>query len=115
MISLTVFGTFIVGAVLWVQLLSEPDTDPCAPDRYPGRCYRVNRSVCESIWSKANVDCKKKIQELKLSPTRLTGPIQFKCQLTVLDRLISYTRQNNTECNQLHKELDQWQRTNPDF
>jgi hypothetical protein len=109
------FAMFFLCLIVWVQLLKEPDIAPCAPDRYPGRCYRVDRKVCESLWDKSNDECKKKIQELNLSTTRLIGPILFKCQVSVLDRLISYTRQNNTDCNQLHRDLESWKRSNPDF
>lgn len=114
-IVLLSLGALILIFLGWKQLANEEDTSPCSPTRYPARCYRVSREVCETTWAKSEPECKEKIRQLNLAPTRLLSPIEFKCQVLSLDRLVNYMRIHNEDCDKLHKELEAWKLTNPDF
>lgn len=110
---------FLVAALLtgtaMYYAMNEVVNTPCSPSQYPGRCYRIPQDVCQSQWDRSVPVCLQQIQKLQLSPTRLIGPIQFKCQLTHLDRLFNTARITSDGCNELHIKLDQWKITNPDF
>jgi len=112
------FIASILGLIVLIgitQLVDDEDKHPCAPKQYPGRCYRVTREICLSTWNKYQDECSQKVSELNLSPSRITGPIVFNCQLAKFDRLFSYLRTTNPDCNEQQEELELWKKTNPDF
>ncbi len=109
------FATFTLAGIAYYYAMNEVETSPCSPTQYPGRCYRIPENICQSQWDRSAQICEEQIKNLQLSPTRLIGPIRFKCQVAHLDRMFSSTRTASNGCNELHTKLDQWKITNPDF
>lgn len=112
------FILFIVGILVMIGLLqfvNDTDQHPCAPGQFPARCYRIERDICETTWTKVKADCDLKIKELNLPLTRLTGPIEFNCQAVKLDHAFSFLRITNDDCDEQHEKLEKWKKTNPDF
>jgi len=108
----------ILGIIIligFLQFTQDPDKHPCAPQQYPGRCYRITRDVCETSWNKFAEECTAKVKGLSLSPTRLLGPIEFNCQTSKLDRAFEYLRVTNSDCDEQQEKLEKWRKTNPDF
>ncbi len=104
----------LIGYFIYV-VVTDSESTPCSPDRYPARCYNISQSQCEMIWRSAEVSCLQKVQRLSLPPTRLVGPIVFRCQEASLDSAFSSLRLTNSECNGLNKELREWKKRNTDF
>jgi hypothetical protein len=113
--------TFLAGAITIIlivgffQLNITQDIHPCAANRYPGKCYRLDRSVCEAAWKKYELECTDIIKNLSLAPSRLTGPILDSCQKLRFSRSFAYTKIANVDCDTRASEIEKWQRSNPQF
>ena len=66
---------------------------PCGEQSPQGRCYSLNRELCESLWEKANEACQKEVEEvLKAHPTALIGPAANRCKARQMDKAIRFNR-----------------------
>jgi hypothetical protein len=106
--------TVIVGGLAYYMSQQEELT-PCSPSKYPARCYHVQENACDIFWKHSEASCQAIIKSLKLSPTRLIGPILFRCQELKFDMNFAYTRISNADCDERHAELEAWKMRNPDF
>lgn len=105
----------IIILVLAYQFTDNPERPPCAPETYPMRCYRIRPDACEILWKATDTQCQEAIKKLSLPPTRLIGPLKFKCQVAMLDKAVKGTRISEGDCEEKHKELDEWKMTYPEI
>jgi len=113
LIFVAVISAVATGVGLYLS--NDVVSTPCSTDKYPMRCYRVPKDACEIFWAHTESSCKSIISGLKLSPTRLIGPILFRCQVAKFDQNFSYGRISTPECNEMHTDLEGWKMRNPDF
>ena len=107
-------ATLLVVGLLY-RISQEIEPGPCTPGGFPFRCYHIHEKMCDTVWAQAERSCQAKIKGLALPPTRLSGPIQEKCQLAAVDSAFSLQRTTSPECDDLHKDLEAWLQRNPDF
>jgi hypothetical protein len=109
LLLLMVLGYFVY------HTTTEVETTPCSPQGFPARCYHISQDICEVVWKKAESSCKGIISGLNLPPTRLIGPVMFKCQQVSLDNAFGNSRKSNDECSAMKADLESWKARNPDF
>jgi hypothetical protein len=94
------------------QIMNEATPKPCSPAGFPGRCYHVNDHICDITWRSSEAACKDVVKKLNLPPGRLIEPIITRCQLVKLDEAFSVSRKSTPECDDMHRELDEWKKRN---
>lgn len=97
-------GTVVIMTVIFylisnfvAQQIIEDDLakQPCGVNSPQGRCYTLNRELCESLWAKADQECKAELADfLKLHPTSLVGPAASRCIARQMDKAIRFNRIN---------------------
>lgn len=72
---------------------------PCGPDSPQGRCYSLEKSLCESAWQGAESQCKSDLaQFIKERPSGLIGPALNRCRARRMDQVLKFNR-TNTDSN----------------
>lgn len=112
--SVVLFIALILIASIW-RLSSSEDNSPCNANRFPGKCYEIEREICIKQMASSDGECRQSIKSLNLPPARLTGPIMDRCQQSKYDRVFHYLRKQTAECNEEFAELEAWRKSNPDF
>ncbi len=112
------FGLFLVvlaGLIIYGYQVAQEQLEPppCSIEGFPGRCYHVQPGVCESVWSKARIECEAFVKKFSFAPGRLVGPAIVKCQHARFAEAFPYSRRSNPECDELHIEMEGWRRRNP--
>lgn len=68
---------------------------PCGPDSPQGRCYSLEKSLCESAWQGAETQCKSDLaQYMKERPSGLIGPALNRCRARRMDQVLKFNRTN---------------------
>lgn len=68
---------------------------PCGNDSPQGRCYSLEKSLCESAWQGAEQQCKAELaQFVKDRPSGLVGPALNRCRARRMDQVLKFNRIN---------------------
>ena len=68
---------------------------PCGPESPQGRCYSLEKSLCESAWQGAESQCKSDLaQFIKERPSGLIGPALNRCRARRMDQVLKFNRAN---------------------
>jgi hypothetical protein len=114
--ALKIFTLFAVVsaflAFLGYRMMTETQPTPCSPDGSVARCYNISEHLCTLIWEKSEAACKAYVDKQKFPPGRLVGPIMLRCQALKVDEAFSASRKSNPECEQMHRDLEDWKKRN---
>lgn len=68
---------------------------PCGPESPQGRCYSLEKSLCETAWQGAEAQCKNELASyVKQNPSGLIGPAMNRCRARKMDQVLRYNRTN---------------------
>jgi hypothetical protein len=68
---------------------------PCGESSPQGRCYTLEKSLCETAWQGAEAQCKTELaQFIKEHPSGLIGPALNRCRARKMDQVLKFNRTN---------------------
>ena len=68
---------------------------PCGPESPQGRCYSLEKSLCETAWHGAEAQCRNELAGfMKQHPSGLIGPALNRCRARKMDQVLRYNRTN---------------------
>lgn len=95
-LSIIFFVIFIYSSYITPQRIEEDLAKaPCGSNTPQGICYSLERKVCETMWEKANAECRIEMSDVLASrPTGLIGPALNRCKAKKMDRVVHFNRAN---------------------
>lgn len=68
---------------------------PCGSSSPQGRCYTLEKTLCETAWQGAEAQCKNELAGIiKERPSALIGPALNRCRARKMDQVLKFNRTN---------------------
>jgi hypothetical protein len=99
-LTVVIFMIYLVSAYVTPRMIEEDLAKaPCGIDTPQGYCYALDRKLCETLWEKANGECRVELADvIAARPTGLIGPTLNRCKAKKLDKVVHFNR-NHTDTN----------------
>ena len=95
--------------LIWLKVTSPDTKGPCSNERLPGKCYRVDETICNTAWNSLTKKCADQIkaEAANLRPGQLMGPIYQQCMMKNYDKVFHYMRKSDEpDCDSEFQRLD---------